>query len=332
MAPRILFLYDALPQHMRRDRDALSSCYTVTSMARPGRMTNPLSFIKVARAVRKHDLLFLRFANAQNLIVLLIAKFFRKKSILLSGGYDVAKVPEIGYGLTLSGSGNRIVKRCLRLASVVVPFSHSSEAEVRAVCPEANIRTSYVGSIDTDYWSYPDTKREGYAVTVGHIKENNLLRKGIAPFVEAAKHLPGRRFIVVGKFADTSIDRLRKNAPENVAFTGGVSDDELREILQKASVYVQASLHEGFGISLANAMACGAIPVGTKAGSIPEVIGDTGKLIESADPAQIAQAIDNAMSMGKEASQKARDHIVKNFALERRERELLGIAQFVMES
>ncbi len=103
-------------------------------------------------------------------------------------------------------------------------------------------------------------------LTVGNVDRPNLQRKGLEPFVRAAALLPGRRFVVVGAWLDDAIEQLRAIAPPNVTFTGRLSDAQVQDQLRRAAVYVQASLHEGFGMSLAEAMAAGCVPVVTRAG------------------------------------------------------------------
>ena len=56
---------------------------------------------------------------------------------------------------------------------------------------------------------------------------------------------------------------------------------------------MQASKHEGFGVSVAEAMLAGCVPVTTRAGALPEVVGDTGVLLDdsaSADGRRWASA------------------------------------------
>src|SRR5262249_14969016 len=103
-------------------------------------------------------------------------------------------------------------------------------------------------------------------LTIGNVDRPNLRRKGLEPFVRAAALLPGQRFVLAGAWLDGAIDHLRAIASPNVTFTGRLSDADLDTYLERASVYVQASTHEGFGVAVAQAMAAGCVPVVTRAG------------------------------------------------------------------
>ena len=86
--------------------------------------------------------------------------------------------------------------------------------------------------------------------------------------------------------------------------TGYLSDDELDALFRSAAVYVQASLHEGFGLSLAEAMLAGAVPVVTAAGALPEVVGDTGVTIAEPTPEASPRASSDALALGPEAARR----------------------------
>ena len=58
----------------------------------------------------------------------------------------------------------------------------------------------------------------------------------------------------------------------------------LNDYYRRASVYVQASAHEGFGLSVAEGMLAGCIPVTTRAGALPEVVGDVGIQVDGTGP------------------------------------------------
>src|SRR5262249_42188172 len=107
-------------------------------------------------------------------------------------------------------------------------------------------------------------EREPIALTVGDVCRENFFRKGLMPFVHAARHLPEVRFQVVGRWCDDGINDLQKAGGPNVEFLGFLSGDELGRIYGQASVYVQPSLHEAFGMSVAEAMTAGCVPVATR--------------------------------------------------------------------
>jgi glycosyltransferase involved in cell wall biosynthesis len=87
-------------------------------------------------------------------------------------------------------------------------------------------------------------------ITVGGINRDTVKRKGMECFVKCARYLPHVHFVVIGGWLDSSIENLKAIAPQNVEFTGFVSDDELMDWYQKAKVYCQLSLYESFGMAL----------------------------------------------------------------------------------
>ena len=66
----------------------------------------------------------------------------------------------------------------------------------------------------------------------------------------------------------------------HIEFTGFVTDDELLGWYQRAKVYCQLSYYESFGMAAAEAMLCECVPVVTRKGALPEVVGETGFYVE----------------------------------------------------
>ncbi len=62
-------------------------------------------------------------------------------------------------------------------------------------------------------------------------------------------------------------------APDDVVFTGYVTDADLADLYRSCTLFVFPSLHEGFGLPALEAMMCGAVVIGSNNSSIPEVIG-----------------------------------------------------------
>lgn len=78
---------------------------------------------------------------------------------------------------------------------------------------------------------------------------------------------------------------------KSVVFLGYVSDAELTTLLANAEALVYASLFEGFGLPILEAMAAGAPVIYSNLTSMPEVAGDAGLAVDPADSAAIAGAM-----------------------------------------
>ncbi len=72
---------------------------------------------------------------------------------------------------------------------------------------------------------------------------------------------------------------------------GWVSDDQRAALLRGASVYAYPSIYEGFGLPPVEAMAAGTPVVTTRAGSLPEVVGDAATVVEPGDVDALGHAI-----------------------------------------
>jgi glycosyltransferase involved in cell wall biosynthesis len=79
--------------------------------------------------------------------------------------------------------------------------------------------------------------------------------------------------------------------PDGVDARGHVSRSEVVSLMQRASALVFPSLYEGFGLPPLEAMACGCPVASSNAASLPEVVGDAGRLFDPRDPQAIADAV-----------------------------------------
>lgn len=309
--PKVLFVYNNQVRFVRQDLDGLRRRFPVVEKQLAARRLEPMS---VWRAVSNNDVVFSWFASWHSFLPMLYARLLGKPSILVIGGYDIAKIPEIGYGHQCGGLKKWVSRATMRMARFLITNSHFSQAE-------ANLNAgSFNGDLYVVYHGIPDLfegfsskPRECMALTVGSVNMSTLSRKGIEPFVRAAALLPHVHFVVAGQCNDNSIEHLRSLATGNVEFTGWIDDQTLREYYLRCSVYVQVSRHEGFSMSTAEAMLAGCIPVVTAAGALPEVVGDCGVYCPSQDPASVARAIQQALESREEARYKARERVLTNF-------------------
>lgn len=92
-------------------------------------------------------------------------------------------------------------------------------------------------------------------------------------------------------------DQLGASRPSGrVAWTGYVPDADLRAILAGADLFAYPSLLEGFGIPILEAMLAGVPVVTSNVSSMPEVAGDAALLIDPADTAALAAALERALT------------------------------------
>ena len=125
--------------------------------------------------------------------------------------------------------------------------------------------------------------------------------KGIATLLEAFAKLRTERDVELvlvskpqpGGRTEQMVDRL--GIGDSVRFMHGVSDAELVELMGSAEVACVPSLYEGFSLPTAELMACATPLVVSRAGAIPEVVGDDGEcadLVTPGDVGELEQALE----------------------------------------
>jgi glycosyltransferase involved in cell wall biosynthesis len=310
---QILFVYSRPYPFVQTDLKLLRERWDVREWAQPGRYASPL---KVERAVRGADLVFGWFASWHTFWPFTLAPLLHKPSVLVTGGFDTANLPDIGYGYQQGGVAKPAASWIIRRATKLVTNSEFTRDEVaRNVGVDANdVSVVYHGVADP-FGGLPRGERERIALTVGNVAWLTFERKGLRTFVEASRLAQDVRFVVVGKWMDDSIDKLRELGGDNVEYTGWVSDAELSEWFRRASVYVQPSRHEGFGISVAEAMLAGCVPVVSTAGALPEVVGDVGVQLDDTTPSAVADAVRAKLDAPEDERAGARQRVLERFTL-----------------
>jgi glycosyltransferase involved in cell wall biosynthesis len=328
--PRLLFVHSHDPSFVQIDREILAERFEIVDWRQPGRVAN---LFKLVPAVLRADLVFGWFASWHTFFPITLAWLTRTPSVQIVGGFDTANMPDIGFGYQQGGLRRWASRWIMKRAGRLVTNSNSSRREIAANTPIPPERVTVIHHGVPDPFGPIDAgrERERLALTVGPIATSTLVQKGHRPFVEAARHLPDVRFVFVGKPLDGAIGELEALAGDNVEFTGWASDAELEDLYARASVYVQPSRHEGFGLAVAEAMLAGCVPVVMNVTAMPEVVGDAGVLIESQDPEAVAAGVAEALALGAEAHQAARERILSEFPLELRREGILRVAEEALQ-
>ncbi len=125
--------------------------------------------------------------------------------------------------------------------------------------------------------------------------------KNLVRLIEAFARLdaPDVDLVLVGDPGDvfhTHVPELRAavartGCGDRIRLPGFVPDAELAHLYRRAYALVQPSLFEGFGLPAVEAMACGTPVVCSRAGSLPEVVGDAGWFFEPTDVGSITDTM-----------------------------------------
>jgi len=106
--------------------------------------------------------------------------------------------------------------------------------------------------------------------------------------------------------------------PPNARALGRRSDVE--QLLAASDIVVSSSAYgEGFSNAIAEGMAAGLVPVATRVGDAPEIVGDTGVIVEPGNPERLVTAlqsmIDLPASNRRAMGLAARDRICSRFSI-----------------
>lgn len=95
--------------------------------------------------------------------------------------------------------------------------------------------------------------------------------------------------------------------------------DDIPNLMGQADLFILPSAYEGFGLVVAEAMACKIFVIATDCGGVKEVMGGNGILVPPQDSNALAQAILTVIEMPEvaieENNKKALEHVQKNFDL-----------------
>jgi glycosyltransferase involved in cell wall biosynthesis len=130
-----------------------------------------------------------------------------------------------------------------------------------------------------------------------HIGENNFERKNLKRLGEAFKKSKYSKsssnfqhnLIIAGKHFPVIENRLSKIP--GIYFLDWIPNDDLLQLIQGADAFLLPSIHEGFGMPLVESMACGIPCVSSNRHAPPEILSDSGLLVDPFDVDDIANAI-----------------------------------------
>ena len=214
--------------------------------------------------------------------------------------YDITPITEPGtMPYVTTKIFEALVWDAVKTAKRIVAISQATKYEVvkHFGIKWDDVDVVYAG-IDHDVfkpmWSKEVLRKHGldgkrYALFVGTlVRKKNIIRIAQA-FSKAA--IKDMELVVVGQgyLGDSEI-RAALDKP-NIRQLGYLPLLDLPVLMTSAEMFVWPSLHEGFGMPVAEAMACGCPVITSNVSAMPEIAGDAAVLVNPYDVDDIAYAI-----------------------------------------
>lgn len=162
--------------------------------------------------------------------------------------------------------------------------------------------------------------RVAFGVTAGFVLYTGGAdrRKNLPRLVEAyagldAKLRTGMQLVFAGHMPGPHVDELKRLAASlglaerDLIFTGYVSDEQLVALYNECSLFAFPSWHEGFGLPVLEAMACGAAVIASDASSIREIATEPTALFDPMDVDSLRARMAHFLS-NPEENQRLRDY------------------------
>jgi glycosyltransferase involved in cell wall biosynthesis len=215
-----------------------------------------------------------------------------------------------------------LIAQCARRADLCIAVSHSCRNDLIELLgmDEDRIRVVHGGVNLAEAETQMDPsaleqlkKRQGitrpYFIHLGTIEP----RKNLPRLLRAYKRLRDRKsdfpqLVLVGKpgwLCEPTFRTLEDlNLKGDVVCCGYLPREEAFALLRDALACVYPSLYEGFGLPVLEAMAARTPVIASNMASLPEVVGDTGVLVDPTSIDEIEAALESAQrQQGSEATQ-----------------------------
>lgn len=230
-----------------------------------------------------------------------------------SASYNIGFIYDLGFlhhPEAYPDSYRRLTKQTetlIRRANHIMAISHAVSDDIQKRYPVA-LDTITVSRPGIDQRLTPGgVKHNGptpYFLSVGSLKRGKNIPTAIRAFAGFLRqiHKSYDYYLIGGDYwlDPQIIDVITEcKLQERVKMLGVVADDVLASYYRGAVALVAPSLWEGFCLPAAEAMACGCPVIGSTAGALPEIVAESGILIDPLDVAGFAQAMRAIVSSPK---------------------------------
>jgi len=193
----------------------------------------------------------------------LTARSLRIPYIASLGGGELVRFPELGYGGALKRRGRWLNQFAIRSAARLTAGSRTAAQDLDAIWLPLGAEPRFHGPLERA----PGAR----LITVSNLNRIKNPELMLQTFVRVRASIPEATLDWVGE--DTLNGRIQADAAKvpGIRFCGQQNPAQIRDLLQKAHLYVQTSWHESQGVAVLEAALAGVPVVGTPVGILPEI-------------------------------------------------------------
>ncbi|WP_375491196.1 glycosyltransferase family 4 protein [uncultured Jatrophihabitans sp.] len=175
-------------------------------------------------------------------------------------------------------------RRALRRAPLVIAWTQTVGRRLTELAPDANVQTVHPG-LDTAAFSLGERSADDRPARILFVGAN-WERKGGPALLDAVGSELGRTLTL-----DVVTSVELPATPGLTQHRGKPGSSEIAALFQRADIFCLPTSVDAVPWVVLEAMACGAAVVATRVGSIPEMVGDGGVLVDPGDTEQLGQAL-----------------------------------------
>ncbi len=142
-----------------------------------------------------------------------------------------------------------------------------------------------------------------YILYLGTLKPSKNIEGLIDAYKSVVNDYPDYQLVIAGKkgwLYESIFEKVKELGLESkVIFTDFVDESDKPALIKGAKVFLLPSFWEGFGLDVLSAFSLGVPVLASNVGSLPEVVGDAGILVDPSDISSIAQGIEKILNMKK---------------------------------
>jgi len=335
---RIIFIYPTLSSFIKHDLAILMTKFNVyhQNLSWQKKLATPLNllrqFIFILDKIKSTDAIIVSFAGYWSLFPIILGNLYKKPTFIILHGTDTVSMPQFNYGSLRKPVLRFFILSSIRNATKLFPVSkyliYSKNTYINSIqgikaylSPKINLNYTVIpNGFKINDWICAESKEKSF---VSVISGNRFELKGGEEILTIAKKYQNYIFYLVG-----SVD-LEKivNIPKNVVFLGYLNQKSLNKVFSKSQFYLQLSLSEGFGCSLAESMLCNCVPIVSCVNEMPNIVGENGFIVDKRSEDELLSIIEEAIKTDrnilKEMGENARNSIIDRYSLKQRKIKLI---------